>query len=92
MAQLDSASDSDSDGWRFESVWVRHSKTFAFCKGLFFAYQTDSVPVADAIDTLCSNRYYARPARYKSAWVYHSKTAISIAVLSFAPCVLSPFQ
>lgn len=35
MAQLDSASDSDSDGWRFESVWVRHSKTFAFCKGLF---------------------------------------------------------
>lgn len=36
MAQLDSASDSDSDGWRFESVWVRHSKTFAFCKGLFF--------------------------------------------------------
>lgn len=45
MAQLDSASDSDSDGWRF-----------------------------------------------KSAWVYHSKTAIPIAVLSFAPCVLSPFQ
>ena len=35
MAQLDSASDSDSDGWRFESVWVRHFKTFAFCKGLF---------------------------------------------------------
>lgn len=35
MAQLDSASDSDSDGWRFESVWVRHTKTFAFCKGLF---------------------------------------------------------
>ena len=35
MAQLDSASDSDSDGWRFESVWVRHSKTFAICKGLF---------------------------------------------------------
>lgn len=35
MAQLDSASDSDSDGWRFESVWVRHSKAFAFCKGLF---------------------------------------------------------
>lgn len=26
MAQLDSASDSDSDGWRFESVWVHHSK------------------------------------------------------------------
>ena len=26
MAQLDSASDSDSDGWRFESVWVRHEK------------------------------------------------------------------
>ena len=74
MAQLDSASDSDSDGWRFESVWVRHSKTFAFCKGLFFSYQTDSVPVADAIDTSCSNRYYARPARYKSAWVRHSKT------------------
>ena len=32
MAQLDSASDSDSDGWRFESVWVRHSKTFARAK------------------------------------------------------------
>lgn len=45
MAQLDSASDSDSDGWRFESVWVRHSKT-----------------------------------------------AISIAVLSFVPCVISPSQ
>ena len=26
MAQLDSASDSDSDGWRFESVWVHHCK------------------------------------------------------------------
>lgn len=27
MAQLDSASDSDSDGWRFKSAWVYHSKT-----------------------------------------------------------------
>lgn len=35
MAQLDSASDSDSDGWRFESVWVRHSKTFALAKVFF---------------------------------------------------------
>lgn len=35
MAQLDSASDSDSDGWRFESVWVRHSKTFASAKVFF---------------------------------------------------------
>ena len=35
MAQLDSASDSDSDGWRFESVWVRHFKTFV-CAKVFF--------------------------------------------------------
>ena len=35
MAQLDSASDSDSDGWRFESVWVRHTKTFV-CAKVFF--------------------------------------------------------
>lgn len=34
MAQLDSASDSDSDGWRFESVWVRHSKSLVI-KGFF---------------------------------------------------------
>ncbi len=27
MAQPDSASDSDSDGWRFKSAWVYHSKT-----------------------------------------------------------------
>ena len=26
MAQPDSASDSDSDGWRFESAWVYHKK------------------------------------------------------------------
>ena len=26
MAQLDSASDSDSDGWRFESVWVHQTR------------------------------------------------------------------
>ena len=36
MAQLDSASDSDSDGWRFESVWVRHIKTFVSAKVFFF--------------------------------------------------------
>ena len=36
MAQLDSASDSDSDGWRFESVWVRHTKTFV-CAKVFFS-------------------------------------------------------
>lgn len=71
MAQLDSASDSDSDGWRFESVWVRHFKTFAFYKGLF-CYQTDSVPVANAIDTSCNNRYYAHFARYKSAYMHLS--------------------
>lgn len=47
MAQLDSASDSDSDGWRFESVWVRHFKTFVSAKVFFYACQTDSVPVAD---------------------------------------------
>ncbi len=35
MAQLDSASDSDSDGWRFESVWVRHFKTFVSAKVFF---------------------------------------------------------
>ncbi len=35
MAQLDSASDSDSDGWRFESVWVRHFKTFVNAKVFF---------------------------------------------------------
>ena len=35
MAQLDSASDSDSDGWRFESVWVRHTKTFVSAKVFF---------------------------------------------------------
>lgn len=27
MAQLDSASDSDSDGWRFKSAWVYHKDT-----------------------------------------------------------------
>ncbi len=74
MAQLDSASDSDSDGWRFESVWVRHFKTFVSAKVFFFAYQTDSVPIADAIDTSCNNRYYARPARYESVWVRHQDT------------------
>lgn len=60
MAQLDSASDSDSDGWRFESVWVRHLRPLRFAKVFFFAYQTDSVPIADAIDTSCNNRYYVR--------------------------------
>ena len=50
----------------------------------FFAYQTDSVPVADAIDTSCSNRYYAHPARYKSAWVRHSKTFAFCKGLFFA--------
>lgn len=35
MAQLDSASDSDSDGWRFKSAWVRHSKTFVSAKVFF---------------------------------------------------------
>lgn len=33
MAQLDSASDSDSDGWRFKSAWVYHSKTAIFYSG-----------------------------------------------------------
>lgn len=79
MAQLDSASDSDSDGWRFESVWVRHLRPLRVQRP-FYCYQTDSVPVANAIDTLCNNRYYVRLAHYKSAWVYHSKTAIEIAV------------
>lgn len=72
MAQLDSASDSDSDGWRFESVWVRHLRPLRFAKVFFFAYQTDSVPVADAIDTSCNNRYYVRFARYKSAYMHLS--------------------
>ncbi len=77
MAQLDSASDSDSDGWRFESVWVRHFKTFVSAKVFFYACQTDSVPIADAIDTSCNNRYYAHPARfarYESVWVRHQDT------------------
>ncbi len=69
MAQLDSASDSDSDGWRFESVWVRHFKTFVSAKVFFYACQTDSLPIADAIDTSCNNRYYARFAHYKSAYM-----------------------
>ena len=73
MAQLDSASDSDSDGWRFESVWVRHLRPLRFAKVFFFAYQTDSVPIADAIDTSCNNRYYVRLAHYESVWVRHSK-------------------
>ena len=93
MAQLDSASDSDSDGWRFESVWVRHSKTFAFCKGLFFLLTkriqyllltrlTLRVAIAITLALLATN-----PPGCTT-----QKTAISIAVLSFAPCVLSPFQ
>lgn len=51
MAQLDSASDSDSDGWRFKSAWVRHLRPLQTQRS-FYCYQTDSVPVADAIDTL----------------------------------------
>ena len=96
MAQLDSASDSDSDGWRFESVWVRHTKTFAFCKGLFFAYQTDSVPVANAIDTSRNNCYYAHFARYKSAictfrlWTLHKSLLRSLCSLRIR--LGAPFQ
>ena len=33
MAQLDSAPDSDSGGWRFESAWMHHSKPLALRKG-----------------------------------------------------------
>lgn len=46
MAQLDSASDSDSDGWRFESVWVRHFRSLQTQRP-FSCYKTYSVPVAD---------------------------------------------
>lgn len=42
MAQLDSASDSDSDGWRFESVWVRHLRSLPSRQRPFFYFQTDS--------------------------------------------------
>ena len=35
MAQLDSASDSDSDGWRFKSAWVYHSNPTTLCCGVF---------------------------------------------------------
>lgn len=36
MAQLDSASDSDSDGWRFKSAWVYHSNPATLCCGVSF--------------------------------------------------------
>lgn len=42
MAQLDSASDSDSDGWRFKSVWVRHLRSLPSRQRPFFYFQTDS--------------------------------------------------
>ena len=41
MAQLDSASDSDSDGWRFESVWVRHKKDTS--QEVFFYRRTQAI-------------------------------------------------
>ena len=70
MAQPDSASDSDSDGWRFESVWVRHSKCRGFTSAFFIITRTDSIPDADAIGAERNNRYYARRARYVSVWVH----------------------
>ncbi len=69
MAQLDSASDSDSDGWRFESVWVRHLRSLP-SRQRPFLLPNGFVPFANAIDTMCSNRYYVHFVLYKSARVY----------------------
>ena len=49
MAQLDSASDSDSDGWRFESVWVhqtRIKRTLMKIQSSFFLFkQAERAPL-----------------------------------------------
>ena len=59
MAQLDSASDSDSDGWRFKSAWVYHSNPATYVVG-FSLPSCVLVPFADAIGAMHNNRYYAR--------------------------------
>ena len=74
MAQLDSASDSDSDGWRFESVWVRHLRPLRFAKVFFLLTKRIQYLLLTRLTLRVTIAITFAFAHYKSAWVRHSKT------------------